>query len=58
MDSKEQGLKVYKEKPYLNSSKEPFGLTIKGRSKEYVAAHENIRGLLIKGKRISTNVEK
>ena len=56
MDSKEQGLKVYKEKPYLNSSKEPFGITIKGRSKEYVAAHENIRGLLIKGKIISTNV--
>ena len=26
--------KVYKEKPYLNSAREPFGLTINGKTKD------------------------
>ena len=42
--------RVYKEKPYLNSDREPFGLTLHGKTKEYVAAHEAIRGLMKKGK--------
>ena len=42
--------KAYKEKPYLNSNKEPFGLTLNGKSKEYIDA----KGLLIKGKEIAT----
>ena len=43
-------LKAYKEKPYLNSNKEPFGLTLKGKSKEYINAHVGVKALLIKGK--------
>ena len=31
--------RVYKEKPYLNSAKEPFGLTMNGKNKEYIKAH-------------------
>ena len=42
--------KVYKEKPYLNSNKEPFGLTIYGKSKEYVAAHETLKDIMKKYK--------
>ena len=42
--------KAYKEKPYLNSNKDPFGLTI---SKDYINAHETIKGLIKKGKDIS-----
>ena len=39
--------KVYKEKPYLNSNGEPFGLKLNGKTKEYVDAHQNVKGLLI-----------
>ena len=46
-------LKVYKEKPYLNSNGDPFGLTINGKNKEYVHAHELIKGFLKKGKEFS-----
>ena len=42
--------KVYKIKPYLNSDKEPFGLTINGKAKEYIHAHQTIKELLKKGK--------
>ena len=42
--------KVYKEKPYLNSAREPFGLTINGKTKEYLTAHETIKSLMKKGK--------
>ena len=42
--------RVYKEKPYFNSAKEPFGLTINGKNKEYIKAHETIRELVKKGK--------
>ena len=38
-DSTEE-IRVYKEKPYFNSDKQPFGLTLKGRSKDYIKAHE------------------
>ena len=47
--------KAYKEKPYLNSDKEPFGLTINGKSKEYIKAHEAFKGMVKKGKKY--NVE-
>ena len=40
--------RVYKEKPYLNSAKEPFGLTINGKNKEYIKAHEIIWDLVKK----------
>jgi hypothetical protein len=48
--------KAYKEKPYLNLNKQPFGLTLKGKTKEYIDAHITIKGLLIKGKEIATSV--
>ena len=51
-------IKVYKEKPYLNSNREPFGLTIKSKSKEYIHAHETIKGLIIKGKEVATSIGK
>ena len=47
-------IKVYKVTPYLNSNKEPFGLTIKGKSKAYINAHKSVQGLIIKGKVITT----
>ena len=49
-----ESFKVYKEKPYLNSNGEPFGLTLNGKTKDYVAAHEHVKGLVIKGKAIDT----
>ena len=42
--------KVYKEKPYLNSDKDPFGITLNGKTKEYVVAHEGLKSLIVKGK--------
>ena len=42
--------KVYKEKPYLNSDRDPFGLTFKGKSKEYLKAHEKLKDIIKKGK--------
>ena len=51
MGNKEEQIteyKVYKEKKYFNSSKEPFGITIHGKSKEYLGAHETSKGILVK----------
>ena len=52
MDDKEfeNDLKVYKVKPYFNSEKEPFGMTICGKSKEYILAHGTVKGMIKKGK--------
>ena len=47
--------KVYKVKPYLNSDKDPFGLTINGKNKEYIHAHETLKQLMIKGKQYKVN---
>lgn len=47
--------KVYKENPYLNSNKEPFGLTIKGKTRAYISAHKNIQKQMIKNKEIVTS---
>ena len=47
--------KAYKEKPYLNSDKEPFGLTLNVKSKEYIKAHAAFKGMVQKGKKY--NVE-
>ena len=46
--------KAYKEKPYNNSNKEPFGLTLNGKSKEYILAHGAIKSMIKKGKEVST----
>ena len=43
--------KVYKEKPYMNSDKNPFGLTLKGSSKEYLLAHDTIQKMLVLNKK-------
>ena len=45
--------KIYKEKCYPNSEGNPFGLTINGRSKEYIVAHEAFKDMIIKGKKYS-----
>ena len=45
--------KVYKEKPYLNSDRDPLGITINGKSKEYIHAHDSIKKLIKKGKQYS-----
>ena len=50
--------KVYKENPDFNSNKEPFGLTIKGKTRDYVAAHENIKEMMIKNKQVTSSVGK
>ena len=48
--------KVYKEKTYFNSNKDPFGITLNGRTKAYIKAHEKVRDILsIRGKVITTN---
>ena len=51
-------LKCYKEKPYFNFNKEPFGLILNGNSKDYINAHEIVKGSLKKGKEIKTPVGK
>ena len=45
-------LKPYTEKPYFNSNKEPFGITLNGKSRGYIAAHEKVKALMIKKKNI------
>ena len=50
--------KVYQEKLYFNSNKEPFGVTIKGKTKDYISSHEKFKGTLIKNKIISTSIGK
>ena len=42
--------KPYKVKIFSNSDDKPFGLTIKGKAKSFVSAHESLRKVLIKGK--------
>ena len=53
---KDEVVKVYKEKPYFNSNKQPFGITVNGKSREYVAAHESVKALIVKGKVITTSL--
>ena len=48
--------KVYKEKPYLNSDRDPLWISINGKSKEYIHAHGNIKGLIKKGKQYSVDM--
>ena len=45
--------KVYKEKPYLNSDRDPFGVTFNGKTKEYLHAHSEIKALVKKGKQFT-----
>ena len=46
--------RVYKEKPYMNSDRDPFGITINGKTKEYLHAHDSIKGIIKKGKQFSS----
>ena len=54
-DASTDEYKFYKEKPYENSSGNPFGISINGRVKEYLQAHNNVREMMIKGR--TYNVE-
>ena len=45
--------KVYKEKPYLNSDRDPLGISLNGKSKEYIHAHGEVKNILKKGKQYS-----
>ena len=45
-----QEYKTYTIKPFKNSDGEYFGLTIKGRTKEYLNAHAKIKEMITKGK--------
>ena len=47
--------KVYKEKPYPNSNGEPFGVTLNGRTKEYIQAHHQFRDLIKKGSELEVD---
>ena len=42
--------KVYKEKPYKNSNGDPFGVTLNGKVKDYIQAHNKVRELMKKGR--------
>ena len=43
-------IKVYKEKPYLNSDRDPLWISLNGKTKEYIHAHESIKNVLKKQK--------
>ena len=48
--------KVYKVKPYLNSDREPFGLTINSKSKDYIQAQKSFSEIIrVRGKQLSEN---
>ena len=42
--------KPYREKVFSNSDDLPFGLTLKGKARSFVLAHETLRNVIIKGK--------
>ena len=42
--------KIYKEKPYNNSNGDPFGVTLNGRVKDYINAHNKLREMVKKGR--------
>ena len=42
----EDNFKCYKTKTYKNSDGDPFGLTIKGKNKEYLKAHAKVKSLV------------
>ena len=37
----------------MNSDRDPFGITINGKTKEYLHAHDSIKGIIKKGKQFS-----
>ena len=55
-ESQVEVLKPYKEKQYFNSNKEPFGITLNGKSRGYIAAHDKVKALMIKKKNIVSDV--
>ena len=53
IDTSNEAYKVYKEKTYFNSNKDPFGITLNGRTKAYIKAHEKVKDILsIRGKQL------
>ena len=42
--------KPYREKEFSNSDDEPFGITLKGKTKGFVSEHQAMREIMIKGK--------
>ena len=53
MSSNEEEFKVYSVNPYMNSDNEPYGITFKGKAKDYKLAHEAIKKFIAKGKEIT-----
>ena len=47
--------KVYKVKPYLNSDRDPFGVTLNGKTKEFISAHQSLKELMKKGRNYSVD---
>ena len=45
--------KVYKEKLNNNSDNDPWGITLNGKTKEYIHARDTIKGMVKKGKQYS-----
>ena len=43
-------MKPYTIKEYQNSNKDPFGLTIKGKSRNFKEAHKSFQESIINGK--------
>ena len=59
VDTSDQVYKVYTEKTYFNSNKDPFGITLNGKTKTYIKAHEKVQDILsIRGKVITTEAGK
>ena len=59
VDTSEEVYKVYTEKTYVNSNKDPFGITLNGKTKTYIKAHEKVQDILsIRGKVITTEAGK
>ena len=50
MDTCAEEYKPYREKVFSNSDDEPFGITLKGKTKGFHSAHESLRETMIKGK--------
>ena len=50
VEVEEDDCKIYTINPYKNSKGEGFGVSIKGRAKDYVEAHKKFQSLIQKGK--------
>ena len=52
----DEGSKLYKENPYKNTNGDFFGVSIKGRAKEYLQAHKKFQDLVQKGKNMTSSM--